>query len=153
MVDDVADYLAITQLHRAYADVSTRRAWSELRQLVTSDVRFRFDLRTGTVFEFEGPDAFVEFAESMVDGFSFYEYVPLNFVFDPVSADAGRGRSYSFEIGQDRTSGDVTFFYGWYRDEYARVGESWRFSRRHYASLARRTGEQPLVSFPLVGGA
>ena len=150
MAEEVADYLAIMQLQRAYADASTRKAWPELAALVTVDARFEFDTRTGNVFEMQGPEAFAEFADEMTGTFSFYEYVPLNFVVTSLSGVSARGRSYSFEIGQDRASGDVTTFYGWYQDEYAKAEGTWRFSRRHYESLARRTGEGPLVSFPLV---
>lgn len=150
MADDLADYIAIMRLQRAYADASTRKAWSELAALVTPDARFEFDTRTGNVFEMDGPGAFAEFADKMTGTFAFYEYVPLNFVVTSLSDDTARGRSYSFEIGEDRASGEVTTFYGWYHDEYAKVDGSWRFSRRRYESLARRTGEEPLVSFPLV---
>ena len=108
MIGDIAGYIAIMQLQRAYADASTRKAWPELVALVTADARFEFDTRTGNVFEMEGPDAFAEFAAKMTDTFSFYEYVPLNFVVTSLSGNTARGRSYSFEIGEDRTSGEVT---------------------------------------------
>jgi len=85
----------------------------------------------------------------MTDRFSFYEYIPLNFVvtFDP--AGTARGRSYSFEIGEDRDTGELVTFYGLYHDDYALVDATWLFTRRQYQTLARRTGEGALESHPL----
>ena len=96
-----------------------------------------------------GIDAFVEFGATMTDRFSFYEYVPLNFVVKVDPAGTARGRSYSFEIGEDRDTGEVVTFYGMYHDDYARVDDTWLFTRRQYQTLARRTGDGALESYPL----
>ncbi|MFI5040796.1 MAG: nuclear transport factor 2 family protein [Acidimicrobiales bacterium] len=150
MNDDDLAYVAIMRLQRAYADASTRKAWPEFAALATADARFSFDTRTGTIFEMVGLEAFVEFAAKMTAGFSFYEYVPLNFVVETHPDGTARGRSYSFEIGQVRDTGELTSFYGWYQDEYARVDGAWRFTRRRYETLGRRTGGDPMQSFPLI---
>jgi hypothetical protein len=85
----------------------------------------------------------------MTDRFSFYEYVPLNFVVEIDPAGTARGRAYSFEIGQDRDTGDVITFYGMYHDDYARVDGTWLFARRQYQTFARQTGAGPMTSYPL----
>lgn len=149
VTDDALADIAIMRLQRAYADVSTRRAWPEFAALATPDARFSFDTRTGDVIEVIGMEAFAQFAATMTDRFSFYEYVPLNFVVKVDSADTARGRSYSFEIGEDRETGEVVTFYGMYHDDYARVDGTWRFTRRQYQTLARRTGDGAVESHPL----
>ena len=46
-------------------------------------------------------------------------------------------------------SGDEVFFAGVYHDEYTRDGGVWRFARRRYHSLFRRTGDTVATSpFP-----
>jgi hypothetical protein len=148
--DDLAADLAIGRLQRAYADISTRKAWSEFAALVTPDARFSFDTRAGNVIEVVGAAAFVEFGAQATDRFSFYEYVPLNFVVQVDPGDTARGRAYQFEIGQDRDTGEITTYYGMYHDDYARVDGAWRFARRHYQTLARQVGGSALESFPLL---
>jgi hypothetical protein len=147
--DDALADIAIGRLQRAYADVSTRRAWPEFAALATPDARFSFDTRTGDVMEVVGVDAFAEFGATMTDRFSFYEYVPLNFVATVDPAGTARGRAYSFEIGEHRDTGELVTFYGQYHDDYARVDGTWLFTRRQYRTLARQTGHGPLVSYPL----
>lgn len=149
MDDDALAEIAIMRLQRAYADVSTRRAWPEFAALATPDARFSFDTRTGNVIEVVGADAFAEFGAAMTDRFSFYEYVPLNFVVTIDRAGTARGRAYSFEIGEDRDTGELSTFYGLYHDDYALVDATWLFSRRQYQTLARRTGDGALESHPL----
>jgi hypothetical protein len=149
-VDDIAlADIAIARLQRAYADASTRKAWPEFAALTTPDARFSFDARTGNVFEMVGRDAFVEFAAKSTDRFSFYEYVPLNFVVDIDPAGTASGRSYCFEIAEDRDTGELLTFYGMYHDDYALVDGAWLFTHRQYQTLGRRTGSDPMVSFPL----
>ena len=141
--------LAIDRLLRAYADVSTRKAWPEFAALAVPDARFSFDTRTGDVIEIEGVEAFAAFGASATARFAFYEYVPLNFVVDIDPAGTARGRAYQFEIGQDRESGAVTNYYGMYHDEYVQTDGTWMFTRRQYQSLANWTASEPMVSFPI----
>ncbi|MGO8862330.1 MAG: nuclear transport factor 2 family protein [Acidimicrobiales bacterium] len=140
MNDDTRDYSAIMQLQRSYADVSTRRAWDEVPLLATPDAHFSFDTRSGEVFEIQGPVAFGEFGAKMTESFTFYEYIPLNFVVTIGSDGTAEGRSYSLEVAEDGETGDWNEFYGVYRDEYRLFEGTWRFSRRHYRTFGRRTG-------------
>ena len=147
MTDDDLVYLAITRLLGRYADIATRKAWSEFAPLAVPDARFTFDTKNG-VIEVVGPDAFGEFGAKSLDGFTFYEYIPLNVVVKVDSPDAARGRVYSFEVGEDRETGSWGTFYGLYHDDYVKSEGEWRFASRHYQALARRAGEH-LDWFPL----
>src|SRR5262245_30949913 len=57
MDDDALTYLALMRLQRAYADIATRRAWSEVTSLAVPDARFSFDTRSGRVVEVIGAAA------------------------------------------------------------------------------------------------
>jgi hypothetical protein len=147
MADDDLVYLAITRLLGAYADIATRRAFSEFAPLAVPDARFTFDTKGGT-FEVVGAEQFGEFGAKSLDGFTFYEYIPLNVVVKVDSADTARGRVYSFEVGEDRETGAWLTYYGLYHDDYVRDDGAWRFASRHYQALARRTNHD-LDWFPL----
>jgi SnoaL-like domain len=140
MHDDSQDYLAIMRLQRSYADIATRAAWKEVASLATPDARFSFDTHSGTVFEMNGPVAFGEFGARMTKSFTFYEYIPLNFVVTIGPDGTAEGRSFSLEVAEDGETGDWVEFYGVYRDEYELFEGSWRFSLRHYRTYGRRTG-------------
>jgi hypothetical protein len=148
MDDEALAYLAIMRLQRAYADVATRRAWPEIALLATPDARFSFDTRSGRIMEVVGAEAFGEFGAKMTARFSFYEYVPLNAIVTIGSGGTARGRAYSLEVGEDRDSGEWINFYGFYHDDYVLLDGAWRFARRHYQTLARRTGDR-LEAYPL----
>jgi len=149
MNDDVLAEIAISRLQRAYADVSTRKAWGEFPALCTPDCRFLLNTGAGNVIEVVGGEAFSAMGAKILDRFAFYEYVPLNFVVEIDPADTARGRTYSFEIGEDRDTGELVTFYGLYQDDYVRVDGTWFFSSRQYQTLARRTGQDAMESFPL----
>ena len=140
-------YLAITRLHRAYADLATRRAWTEISALSVPDARFSFDTRSGDVIEVAGAEAFGAFGARSTAHFSFYEYIPLNTVVS-IGAATARGRSYSLEVGEVRDTREWINYYGMYHDDYALFEGSWRFARRQYQTIARRTGDR-LDAFPL----
>jgi hypothetical protein len=147
MHDDAAAYLAIMRLHAAYADVATRRAWPEIASLAIPDARFSFDIRSGRVIEVIGAAALGEFGARSTARFSFYQYVPLNSVVTIGSTGTARGRSYSLEVGEERDTREWVNFYGLYHDDYVLSDGNWRFARRQYQTLARRTGDR-LESFP-----
>jgi SnoaL-like protein len=147
MADDDLVYLAITRLLGRYADIATRKAWPEFPPLAAPDARFTFDTARGIV-EVVGPDAFAEFGAQSLEGFTFYEYIPLNVVVKTDSADTARGRVYSFEVGEERETGAWVTYYGLYHDDYVHHDGAWRFASRHYQALARRTNDH-LDSFPM----
>ena len=94
MAADDLVYLAITRLLGRYADIATRKAWSEFAPLAEPDARFTFDTARGVV-EVVGPEAFAAFGAQSLEGFSFYEYIPLNVVVKLETADTARGRVLS----------------------------------------------------------
>jgi hypothetical protein len=146
--DDALIYLALLRLQRSYADIATRRAWSEITSLATPDARFSFDTRSGRVVEVTGAAALGEFGARATERFSFYEYLPLNAVVTIDTPTTARGRAYSLEVGEDRDTREWINFYGLYHDDYVRFDGTWRFSRRQYQTLGRRTGDR-LEAFPL----
>jgi hypothetical protein len=141
-------YLAISRLHRAYADLATRRAWTEITALSVPDARFSFDTRSGNVIDVSGAEAFGAFGARSTAHFSFYEYIPLNTVV-AISAATARGRSYSLEVGEVRDTGEWLNYYGMYHDDYVLFEGTWRFAHRRYQTLARRTGDR-LDAFPMI---
>ena len=148
MDGDAAAYVAIERLHRAYADIATRRAWNEVPSIATEDARFCFTRSTGGVFEVEGAVAFGEFGAQNLGRFTFHLFIPLNFVVSIGTDGSARGRSYMLEVGEERDTGEWVEAYGIYSDEYACVEGSWLFSRRDYRAYGVRSGGR-LQAFPL----
>jgi SnoaL-like domain len=148
MNDDALAYLAVEHLQRAYADIATRRAFVEAASILTPDATISFDTHSGEVFEIEGPIQFGEFGTKMTAGFSFYEFIPLNFVVTVAPDGTARGRSYSLEVAENEQNRDWIEFYGIYDDEYRTFQGEWRFSRRRYRTYARRTAGR-LEAHPL----
>jgi hypothetical protein len=148
MNDDGLSYLAITRLQHSYADIATRRAWNEVASLATPDARFSFDTHSGNAFDVEGPVAFGEFGANMTGSFTFYEYIPLNFVVTIGSDGTAKGRSYSLEVAEIAETAEWIDFYGVYQDEYKVFEGTWRFARRQYRTFGRRTAGR-LEAFPL----
>jgi hypothetical protein len=148
MTDEALAYIAIAQLQGRYADISTRRAWSELAAVAIPSARFSFDTRHG-LYEIEGAAAFAEAGAQLADRFTFNNFIPTNFVVTFAPDGTAHGRSYCLEAAQERESGEWIEHFGMYEDEYALFEGEWRFSRRHYRTLARRTAAGPAEIFPL----
>jgi hypothetical protein len=137
------DYVAITRLQAAYADVVTRRAFSELPALFLADAAIEVDTRGGEVIRFERPEALGDFIGDALERFEFFEFVILNTRVElAVGGDADRaeGRMYMCELRTDRDSGRWNNAFGVYHDRYTRREGRWWFAHRRYHSLAR-TGE------------
>jgi SnoaL-like domain len=141
MNDDAFAYLELMRLQRAYADIATRRAWPEIAALAIPGARFSFDTRSGRVIEVDA-GALGEFGARATAQFSFYEYIPLNAVVTIDATGTARGRSYALEVGELRDTREWINFYGFYHDDYVRLDGTWRFARRQYQTLARRTGDR-----------
>jgi len=151
MNDQALAYLAITRLQHAYADVCTRRAWQEAASIITPDARLSWDIGSGEPIAVVGVAAFSEFGARATKGFSFYQYIPLNSVATVASDGTARGRAYALEVAEVRDSGDWVSIYGLYHDDYALLDGAWRFARRHYQTIGRRTNER-MESFPIEDG-
>jgi hypothetical protein len=137
---EASDYIAITRLQAAYGDAVTRRAWDELVAMFLPDCPIQLDLRDGTVIDKTGPVEIGRFIADAVERFDFFAFTLLNSVVD-VAPDgaAATARLYIQELRRDRETQQWTTAYGLYRDRYTKVAGDWRFSARHYSSLARTT--------------
>src|SRR5262245_11903095 len=138
-MDEATAYIAIERLQRAYADIATRGAWDEFASIATPDAYFTFDIQAAQLVEIDGPAEFAAFGVRANEHFSFYLYIPINFVVSIGDDGTARGRSYSHEVAEDGESGDWVEFFGTYEDEYAIVDGSWRFARRDYRTYGRVT--------------
>src|SRR4051794_37461650 len=72
------DEVAIHRVLAAYADVASRRAWAELRELFRPDAVVQVDRRAGEPRRLAGPDEVGEFIGSAIERFAFFEFVVLN---------------------------------------------------------------------------
>jgi hypothetical protein len=148
VTDSTADYVAITRLQAAYADVVTRRAWEELEPLFVPDAPIRVDTVTRPVLDLMGAAALGEFIGSAVERFDFFQFVILNTVVDVAADDTATGRVYLVELRQDRESGEWSNAFGLYVDSYRKDKGRWRFAARRYQSMARKVGTATAEVFP-----
>lgn len=149
MTDDTADYVALTRLQAAYADVVTRRAWDELEPLFAADATIELDTVTRPLITLTGAGELGQFIATSIERFEFFEFVVLNTVLDIDTDGSARGRLWMVELRQERGSGAWSNAYGLYRDDYVRLDGRWRFAGRRYRSLARKVGTDPAAVFPL----
>lgn len=145
------DYVAITRLQAAYADVVTRRAWSELEPLFDPEAPIRIDTVDRPVVHVTGPTALGRFIASAIARFEFFEFVILNAVVTVQSETSAHGRLYMVEVRQAADSGEWSNAFGLYRDRYTCSDGRWVFAERDYQSLARRTGNERASVFPFPG--
>jgi hypothetical protein len=145
-LQETIDYVAITRLQSAYADVVNRRAWHEFDGLFRADAPVTVNTVTNPVIETVGPHALGDFIGGAIERFEFFEFVVLNTVVAIDGAEA-TGRVFMCELRQERESGRFTRAFGVYRDDYTRVDGKWWFARRRYQSLAR-SGRGEVFAFP-----
>ncbi len=98
--------------------------------------------------EIDGPAEFAAFGSRSNERFSFYVYIPLNFVVTIGNDGTATGYSYSHEVAEERDSGVWAEFYGTYEDEYSCFEATWRFACRHYRTYGRLTASR-FEHFPL----
>lgn len=134
---DTADLVAIDQLIRRYADISSRRAWDEFGEIILADAPLRFVRSTGDDLELTGPQGVAQLGQSAMADFEVYVYVPLNSVVDTIEGDRATGRAYSQEVATN-TEGRWITFYGVYEDEYERRDGRWFIAARRYRTIGHR---------------
>ncbi len=142
MTEDNDAYISIMRLHRAYADISTRRAWDEVASITTPDMSWHYVLLSGRTLECNGTAEYVQFHLEVNPRFSFFQQIPLNFVVDIGPDGTARGRSYVLEVAEETGTGEWINFYVVFRDEFAIFEGTWRFARRSARTL-RRTSSKP----------
>jgi SnoaL-like domain len=141
---EIADYIAITRLHSAYADAVNTRAWERLARMFLRDAPMSVDTVTRPVVELNGGEEIATFISSALERFGFFEFVTLNaFVRFDVDSDAdhARARVFMCEFRQERGSRDFSRAFGVYHDDYRRTPDGWRFAARKYQSVARTGGD------------
>lgn len=148
--DDTADVVALWRLQATYADIVTRRAWSELASVFTPDVTIEVDTVTSAALHLEGPDGFAAFVGPATDRFDHFEFVILNTVVDVEASDreAARGRIFMCEIRREVESSEWSTAYGLYQDRYRRVDGQWWIAQRRYRSLARTGSNEGVFGIP-----
>ena len=148
---DNIDYVNLTRLQAAYADVVTRRAWSELVPLFEPETPIIVDVAGGETHRFTGPVEIGDFIGSSIEQFDFFQFLILNTVVeqriggDPDRAD---GRLYMSELRQFGSNGAWSVVYGIYHDCYRRTDGRWRFMQRKYQTLARTAPQMHVFDFP-----
>jgi len=143
---ETIDYVAITRVQSAYADIVNRRAWAELAGLFLPEAPVRVDTVTNPIVELTGPEAVGAFIGGAIERFAFFEFVTLNMKVD-LDGEQARGRVFMCELRQDRENGRFTRAFGVYHDQYRRVDGRWWFAARRYQSLAR-SGRDDVFPFP-----
>jgi hypothetical protein len=148
---ETIDAVAISRVQSAYADVVTRRAWPELRNLFRPDAPVEVDTVTAEPISLHGPDEVGAFIARAIERFEFFEFVILNsHVVTAVGGDPdrARGRLYMCELRQETGAGRWSNAFGIYHDDYVRVDGRWWFERRRYQSLARIERDERADVFP-----
>jgi hypothetical protein len=137
------DLIELQRLQSAYADVVSRRAWTELERLFLPDITVEVDTVSAPVRRFTGPAEFIAFVGAACERFDHFQFVILNSVVDVdgVAGDDATGRIFMCEIRHHCAEDEWTTAYGLYSDRYRKVDGTWWFAERHYQSLAR-TGPQ-----------
>jgi SnoaL-like domain len=153
VLQDSVDTVSIQRLIAAYADMVTRRVWSELSDVFAPDAAVVLDLRNNGTMTIDGPAQLGEFVGRSLEQFDFFEFVVLNLhimLHAGGDSDRATGRLWMSEIRQFASNGMWSTIHGLYRDEYARDDSApygWRIAGRRYQSLARTN--RSVETFPI----
>jgi hypothetical protein len=142
--DEMADFVAIQRLQASYADIVTRRQWSELEQIFVPEATVTIDMMQGDPFVLRTPGGIGEFIDTSIERFEFFEFVILNSVieFGPAGSGQASARMYMAELRQDREGGRRSTAFGLYRDSYTKRGDDWLIEARKYRSAARTSARE-----------
>lgn len=139
--DDTQDVVSLWRLQSAYADIVSRRAWSELDSVFLPDTTVEIDTVSAPARTCVGSAGFANFVGPATDRFDHFQFVILNTAVDVTGPDDATGRIFMCELRHEIAIDDWTTAYGLYQDRYRRVDGRWWFAARRYRSLAR-TGPQ-----------
>ena len=132
------EVVALQRLQAAYADLVSRRAWSELHDLFLPDTAVHLDLVTSPAMTIVGPGDLGDFVDRSIERFDHFTFVILNSVVDvDVAAGEATGRIFMCEVRHDTASDSWQNAHGLYHDRYRRADGRWWFAERRYRSLAR----------------
>jgi hypothetical protein len=142
------DIVSLWRLQARYADIITRRAWAELREVFLPETTVQIDTVTAPQRSLVGPDALGDFVSTAIERFDHFTFVILNTVVDVESPDHARGRIFMCEIRHDTASDEWQVAHGCYQDRYQRVDDRWWFADRHYRSMARTGPDGAVFGLP-----
>jgi hypothetical protein len=151
---ETEDVVALWRLQSRYADVITRRAWSELTELFRPHTTVHVDTVTAPARTITGPADFGAFVEQAIARFDHFTFVILNTVVELDDGPAGtapttaRGRIFMCELRHDEASDTWQDAHGLYQDRYERHEGRWWFSERRYRSLARKGPGAQVLGLP-----
>jgi hypothetical protein len=137
-VQETIAYIAIRRLQSRYADIVTRRAWPELRDVIRASCLVTVNT-VDREMQFSGPGPIGDFIRTQLEQFDFFEFVILNTVLE-IDAEGGRasGRMYIQEARQNVADGRRSDSFGVYHDRYDRDADGrWWFAERSYQRYAR----------------
>lgn len=140
--------VALWRLQSRYADIITRRAWAELRELFRPDATVHLDTVTAPPLLLVGPDALGAFVADAIARYDHFTFVILNTVVEVDSPDRARGRIFMCERRHDTASDSWNTAYGVYQDGYVHTDGRWWFAERRYRSIARTGPEGVVLGLP-----
>lgn len=164
----VTDHLvALDRLQRRYADVITRRAWTELPELFLPDTVVHLDTVTAPPRDLVGPTEFAEVIGAAMARFDHFTFAIINAVSeldDPSAGDVSAGELRAGSLDADGLGAHGRIFlceirheperrawstaHGVYQDRYVLVDRRWRIAERHYRSMARTGPDEAVLGLP-----
>lgn len=145
---ETEDVVALGRLQSRYADVVTRRAWPELREVLLPDAPVHLDTVTAPRRTLVGPDELAAFVAPAMERFDHFTFVILNSVVECTAPDEAVGRLFMCELRHDAASDTWPNAHGLYQDRYRRRDGRWWIAERHYRSLARQGPEGVVLGLP-----
>jgi hypothetical protein len=149
-VSETDDVVALTRLQSRYADIISRRAFTELSEVFRPTTTVHVDTVTAPPQTFTGPDELGSFVAAALDRFDHFVFAVLNAVVDLRDSDHATGRVFMCEIRHDRASDTWPIAHGLYQDTYVRIEDRWWFETRRYRSMARTGPEAAVFGLPPV---
>jgi hypothetical protein len=152
--DDSRDVVALLRLQSTYADVVSRRAWTELTSLFVPDVDIEIDTASSPALRCASVAEFIEFVSEAVSRFDHFQFVILNSVVEvDDDAQTAAGRIFMCEIRHSAAdvstaSDGWSTAYGLYQDTYRKTGGIWWVTQRRYRSLARTGSNAGIFGVP-----
>ena len=151
ITQETVDYVAVRRLQDSYADIVTRRAWTEFHDIFVPDIDVVIDTRKGALIDAHGPEEVSGFIDNAIARFDFFEFVILNarvWLRHEGDDDRAIGRMYIAELRREAGNEEWTTSYGVYHDRFARIDARWWFAGRRYHSLARTPPDGGAFEFP-----
>ena len=133
ITQETVDYVALRRLQDSYADIVTRRAWTEFHDIFVPDIDVVIDTRKGALIDAHGPDEVSGFIDNAIARFDFFEFVILNarvWLRHDGDDDRAIGRMYIAELRREARNEEWTTSFGENHDTFSRVDSGWCFEGR-----------------------